>query len=123
MTTIDHERLRQGVRQVCAAFPDAYWRDLDARREYPEEAVAALTKAGYLAPLIPEEYGGLGLDIGSASIILVHNHPSGDPSPSRADIEITRTIAEAGKRLGVAVHDHIVIGTAGHVSLRAQGLI
>ncbi|MDY1008564.1 RadC family protein [Sphingomonas sp. CFBP9019] len=63
------------------------------------------------------------IDLGSASIILVHNHPSGDPSPSRADIEITRTIAEAGKRLGVAVHDHIVIGTAGHVSLRAQGLI
>ena len=53
MTTIDHERLRQGVRQVCAAFPDAYWRDLDARREYPEEAVAALTKAGYLAPADP----------------------------------------------------------------------
>ena len=63
------------------------------------------------------------IDLGSASIILVHNHPSGDPSPSRADIEITRTIAEAGKRLGVAVHDHIIIGTAGHVSLRAQGLI
>jgi len=63
------------------------------------------------------------IDLGSASIILVHNHPRGDPSPSRADIEITRTIAEAGKRLGVAVHDHIVIGTAGHVSLRAQGLI
>ena len=63
------------------------------------------------------------IDLGSASIILVHNHPSGDPSPSRADIEITRTIAEAGKRLGITVHDHIVMGTGGHVSLRAQGLI
>jgi DNA repair protein RadC len=63
------------------------------------------------------------IDLGSASIILVHNHPSGDPSPSRADIDITRTIAEAGKRLGITVHDHIVMGTAGHVSLRAQGLI
>ena len=63
------------------------------------------------------------IDLGSASIILVHNHPSGDPSPSRADIEITRAIAEAGKRLGVAVHDHIVMGAHGHVSLRAQGLI
>lgn len=63
------------------------------------------------------------IDFGSASIILVHNHPSGDPAPSRADIEITRTIAEAGKRLGIAVHDHIVMGTSGYVSLRAQGLI
>lgn len=63
------------------------------------------------------------LEIGSASLILVHNHPSGDPSPSRADIEITRAIIEAGKVLGVAVHDHIVMGTEGHASLRAKGLI
>lgn len=63
------------------------------------------------------------IDLGSAAIILVHNHPSGDPSPSRADIDITRAIAEAGKRLNIAVHDHIVMGLTGHVSLRAQGLI
>ena len=54
---------------------------------------------------------------------MMHNHPSGDPSPSRADIDVTRAIAEAGKRLGITVHDHIIIGTSGHVSLRAQGLI
>lgn len=63
------------------------------------------------------------LDFGSAAIILVHNHPSGDPSPSRADIDITKAIAAAGKPLGIAVHDHLIIGTQGHVSLRAQGLI
>ncbi|HEX8484630.1 RadC family protein [Sphingomonas sp.] len=63
------------------------------------------------------------LDFGSAAIILVHNHPSGDPSPSRADIDITRAIAEAGKRMGIALHDHLIMGTNGHVSLRAQGLI
>ena len=63
------------------------------------------------------------IDFGSAALILVHNHPSGDPSPSRADIDVTRAIAEAGKRLGITVHDHIIIGTSGHVSLRAQGLI
>ncbi len=63
------------------------------------------------------------IDLGSAAIILVHNHPSGDPSPSRADIDVTRDIIEAGKRLSIAVHDHIIIGTRGHVSMRAQGLI
>lgn len=63
------------------------------------------------------------IDLGSAAIILVHNHPSGDPAPSRADIDLTRQIAEAGKRLGITLHDHIVIGANGHVSLRAQGLI
>ncbi|HEX8301418.1 RadC family protein [Sphingomonas sp.] len=63
------------------------------------------------------------IDLGSAAVILVHNHPSGDPSPSRADIEITRSIAEAGKRLNITVHDHIVIGSEGHTSLRAQGLL
>jgi DNA repair protein RadC len=63
------------------------------------------------------------LDFGSAAIILVHNHPSGDPSPSRADIDITKAIAAAGKPLGIAVHDHLIIGTGGHASLRAQGLI
>ena len=63
------------------------------------------------------------LELGSAAIILVHNHPSGDPAPSRADIEVTRSIAEAGKRLNIAVHDHLIIGTSGHITLRAQGLI
>lgn len=63
------------------------------------------------------------LDIGSAAVILVHNHPSGDPSPSRADIQITRAIVEAGKPLGITVHDHIIVGRQGQVSLRAKGLI
>ncbi len=53
----------------------------------------------------------------------MHNHPSGDPSPSRADIEITRAVAEAGKRLGIALHDHIILGREGHSSLRAMGVI
>lgn len=63
------------------------------------------------------------IDLGSAAIILVHNHPSGDPSPSRADIALTRTIIDAGKHLGIAVHDHIIIGSNGHVSMKGQGLI
>ncbi|MGV3482029.1 MAG: RadC family protein [Sphingobium sp.] len=63
------------------------------------------------------------IDLGSAAIILVHNHPSGDPSPSRQDIALTREIVEAGRGLGIAVHDHVIIGTQGHASLRALGLI
>ena len=63
------------------------------------------------------------IDLGSAGLILVHNHPSGDPQPSRADIQLTREIAEAGKRLGIAVHDHVIVGANGHASLRALGLI
>ena len=63
------------------------------------------------------------IDLGSAAIILVHNHPSGDPAPSRADIDITRKVAEAGKRLNIALHDHIIIGATGHSSLRAMGLL
>lgn len=63
------------------------------------------------------------LDLGAAAVILVHNHPSGDPSPSRADIDITRAIAAAGKPLGITVHDHLIIGAKGHASLRAQGLL
>ncbi len=54
---------------------------------------------------------------------VLHNHPSGNPEPSRADIELTHRIAEAGRLLGIAVHDHVIVGKEGHVSLRARGLI
>lgn len=63
------------------------------------------------------------LELNSAAIILVHNHPSGDPKPSRADIALTRDVIDACRPLGLAVHDHIIIGTSGHASLKALGLI
>jgi DNA repair protein RadC len=63
------------------------------------------------------------LDLGSAALILVHNHPSGDPSPSRQDIALTRDIAEAGRHLGITIHDHVIIGAKGHSSFRALGLL
>jgi len=63
------------------------------------------------------------LVLGSASIILVHNHPSGDPAPSKQDIAVTRDIQDACRRLGIQVHDHVIVGVGGHVSLRSQGLI
>jgi DNA repair protein RadC len=75
------------------------------------------------AAIHPREVIRRALDLGAVALILVHNHPSGSPQPSRADIEITNRIAEAGRLLGVSVHDHIVIGREGHVSLRAKGLI
>jgi acyl-CoA dehydrogenase len=65
-----HASLRSGVRELCARFPDAYWRALEVDRSYPEEFVRTLTDAGYLAALIPEEYGGSGLGIVEAAIIL-----------------------------------------------------
>ena len=61
--------------------------------------------------------------LGSASPILFDNHPSGDPAPSRADIDLTRAIVEAGKPLRIAVHDHLIIGTQEQVSLRSKGAI
>jgi len=75
------------------------------------------------APVYVREVIRRAIDLKSASIILVHNHPSGDPSPSRADIDLTRAVVEAGKKMGIAVHDHIIVGTKGFVSLRGQGLI
>jgi DNA repair protein RadC len=63
------------------------------------------------------------IDLGSSGIILVHNHPSGDPAPSRADITLTREIIDAGKRLNIAVHDHVIVGATGHSSMKALGLI
>lgn len=75
------------------------------------------------AAIHPREVIKRGLDIGATALILVHNHPSGNPEPSRADIQITGRIAEAGRLLGITVHDHVIIGREGHVSLRAKGLI
>lgn len=75
------------------------------------------------AAIHPREVVRKALDIGASALILVHNHPSGSPEPSRADIAITGRIAEAGRLLGIVVHDHVIIGREGHVSLKAKGLI
>src|SRR6266508_1646148 len=72
-----HQDLRRWVRDLCKSFPDAYWRELDAARAYPDAFVRALTDAGYLAALIPEEYGGSGLGVTEASIILEEVNRSG----------------------------------------------
>jgi acyl-CoA dehydrogenase len=74
---ISHEEIRSAVRDLCARFPGEYWRDVDRREAYPEEFVAALTAAGWLAALIPPDYGGAGLGLGDAAIILEEVNRSG----------------------------------------------
>ena len=74
-------------------------------------------------PVYPREVVKRALELGATAIIMVHNHPSGDPTPSADDIAMTREVAEAASKLGIALHDHIVIGRKGHVSLKSRGLI
>jgi DNA repair protein RadC len=63
------------------------------------------------------------IDLGATAVILVHNHPSGDSSPSRQDITMTREIADIGKKMGISVHDHVIIGSDGFSSMRSAGLL
>jgi DNA repair protein RadC len=74
-------------------------------------------------PVYTREVVKRALDLGASAMILVHNHPSGDPTPSKADIAVTKDIVKAAEPLGVAVHDHIIIGRGHHSSLRDLGLI
>ena len=74
-------------------------------------------------PVYPREVIRRALELSSTAIILVHNHPSGDPTPSQADIQMTRSIIEIAKPLGIALHDHIIVGRGGHASLKGMGLI
>ena len=74
-------------------------------------------------PVYVREIVKRALELSATAIILVHNHPSGDPSPSQADIEMTKQIVTSAKSLGIAVHDHIIVGKQGHSSLRGLGVI
>src|SRR5258707_10739051 len=73
----DHAQIRAAVRALCADFPGAYWRKRGRERGYPAEFVAALTKAGFLSALIPEQYGGSGLSLLEAAVIMEEIHASG----------------------------------------------
>lgn len=74
-------------------------------------------------PVYPREVVKRALELSAASIIMVHNHPSGDPTPSRADVEMTKQIIDATRALKISVHDHLIIGKGGHASLKSLGLI
>jgi acyl-CoA dehydrogenase len=94
---VTHEDLRRGVRKVCSRFPNEYWRGLDAVRRYPEEFVAAMTGAGYLGALIPEEYGGMGLDLSAACAILEEVNLSGaNAGPAHAQMYTMGTLLRHG---------------------------
>jgi len=75
------------------------------------------------ARVLPRSIMRRALDLGATAMILVHNHPSGDPTPSRDDIEATRRIAEAARALDICVHDHVIVGGSGWTSFRALGLL
>src|SRR6476469_10461682 len=74
-------------------------------------------------PVYPREVVKRALELSATAVILVHNHPSGDPTPSRADIQMTQSIIDVAKPLGISVHDHIIVGKEGHASLKGLKLI
>lgn len=125
-------------RDVLASWTDFidYCRTTMARRETEQFRILFLDRqntviadeeqaAGTVdhVPVYPREVAKRALELNASAMILVHNHPSGDPTPSRADIEVTQQIVEACKTIGVEIHDHVVIGKATEVSFRAEGLI
>ena len=75
------------------------------------------------APVYPREVARRALELAASALILLHNHPSGDPTPSTADVQITRQVVEAARALGLSVHDHLVVGRDGIASLKALGLL
>src|SRR6266545_506177 len=92
-----HQAIRSAIRDICKDFPDSYWRDVDGRGAYPDAFVRALTEAGWLACLIPEEYGGAGLGITEASLILEELNKSGANSAAcHAQMYIMGTLLRHG---------------------------
>jgi DNA repair protein RadC len=95
---------------------------LDKKNQLIADEVAGRGTVDH-APVYPRELMRRALELSASALILVHNHPSGDPAPSSADVDITRQIIEAGRALRIAVHDHLVVGRDGVASFKALGLI
>jgi len=95
---------------------------LDARNRLLSDDI--LSQGGWSASVVrPREVFRRALLAGAPALILYHNHPSGDPAPSREDIQITRQLVEAGQLLGIKVLDHLIVGAEGYASLRERGLL
>jgi len=93
----EQQAIREAIRKVCGDFPDAYWREVDKKEEYPQAFVDRLTRDGWLAALIPEEYGGMNLGITEASIILEEiNHSGGNATPCHAQMYTMGTLLRHG---------------------------
>jgi DNA repair protein RadC len=95
---------------------------LDRRNQLIADEVQQVGTVDH-APVYPREVVKRALELSSTAVILVHNHPSGDPTPSRADIQMTQAIVDVAKPLGISVHDHIIVGKDGHASLEGLKLI
>ena len=98
----DYSEIRAAVRKLCGDFPPEYWRSLDRERDYPTEFVAALTRAGYLAVLIPEQYGGAGLPISVA--LLLATSLGSLLSPAAANCAASNTISRRCARMWTVLH-------------------
>jgi DNA repair protein RadC len=95
---------------------------LDKRNQLIADEVQQVGTVDH-TPVYPREIVKRALELSATAVILVHNHPSGDPTPSRADIQMTQQIVEVAKPLGISVHDHIIVGKEGHASLKGLRLI
>ncbi|EKF19734.1 RadC family protein [Nitratireductor pacificus] len=95
---------------------------LDKKNQLIEDEVQQTGTVDH-TPVYPREIVRRALELSASAVILVHNHPSGDPTPSRADIEMTKTIVETAAPLGIVIHDHIIVGKSGHVSFKGLQLI
>ena len=94
-----HEEIRSGVRALCAQFPDEYFRKIDAERGYPQEFVRALTEAGWLAGLIPQEYGGSGLSLAEASVVMEEiNHAGGNSGACHGQMYVMNVLVRYGSQ-------------------------
>ena len=117
----EYADVRAGVRALCAKFPGDYWRALDRERAYPTEFVAALTKAGYLAALIPEEFGGSGLNLGAAAAILEEVHASGgNGAACHAQMYTMGTILRHGSK--AQKERYLPLIASGELRLQAFGV-
>ncbi|MGC8488011.1 MAG: acyl-CoA dehydrogenase family protein [Clostridia bacterium] len=121
MPTVSLEDLRGAVRDICRAFPGSYWRERDHLREYPLEFVSALTEAGYLAALIPQEYGGSGLGVTEASVILEEiNRSGGNAAACHAQMYVMGAILRHGS--SEQKRDLLPRIASGEVRLQAFGV-
>jgi acyl-CoA dehydrogenase len=117
----DYPELREAVRRLCAEYPGAYWRDLDECQAYPTEFVQALTRQGFLAALIPEEYGGTGLKLRAAAVILEEINASGcTASQSHAQMYIMGTLLRHGSE--AQKQQYLPKIAAGELRLQAFGV-